>query len=133
MTPRWIPEAALKAIHAELLREHGGLEGPVDENALGASLARPQQLHHYGDPTPGVAELAAALGFAMAKNHCFRDGNKRVALAPMDVFLQLNGYELTASEPEAVVTIQALAAGELNEAQLAEWIDHHIQAYPAAE
>lgn len=133
MTPRWIPEAALKAIHAELLREHGGLEGPVDENALGASLARPQQLYHYGNPAPGIAEMAAALGFALAKNHCFRDGNKRIALAAIDVFLQLNGYELIANEAEAVVTIQALAASELAEQELAEWIGQNIQPYSVAE
>lgn len=133
MTPRWIPEAALKAIHAELLREHGGLEGPVDETALGASLARPKQLHHYGDPPRGIAGMAAALGFGLAKNHCFRDGNKRVALAAMDVFLQLSGYELIADEADAVVTIQALAASELSESSLADWVSQNTQPFTQSE
>lgn len=70
-----------------------------------------------------MARLAAAYGFALAKGHCFADGNKRVALSIIDVFLQMNGSELTASEPDAVVTIQALAAGELTEEELAAWIE----------
>jgi death-on-curing protein len=125
--PRWIPDAALLAIHAELLAEHGSLEGPVDENALGASLARPQHLLHYGDPPRTIAELAAALGFALAKNHCFRDGNKRIALAAIDVFLQMNGHELVAEEADAVLTIQDLAASAIDEPQLARWIETNMR------
>ena len=53
----------------------------------------------------------AAYGYALARGHCFTDGNKRVALVVIDVFLRMNGSELTASEPDAVVTLQALAAG----------------------
>jgi death-on-curing protein len=125
--PVWIPEVALRAMHAALLAEHGGLEGPVDENALGSSLARPQQLHHYGDPPPSIFELAAALGFALAKNHCFRDGNKRISLTAIDVFLQLNGHELVAEEADAVLTIQDLAASVVDEAELARWIEANSQ------
>jgi death-on-curing protein len=69
-----------------------------------------------------MPRLAAAYGFALARGHCFPDGNKRVALAIIDVFLRMNGMELTADEPDAVSTIQSLAAGDLTEDQLAEWI-----------
>lgn len=110
-------------MHAELLAEHGGLAGPVDENALGSSLARPQQLHHYGDPPPSIFQLAAALGIALAKNHCFRDGNKRISLAAMDVFLQLNSFELVANEADAVLTIQDLAASIIDEREFAAWVE----------
>ncbi|MGD8913378.1 MAG: type II toxin-antitoxin system death-on-curing family toxin [Candidatus Thiodiazotropha sp.] len=125
--PVWIPEAAIRAMHAELLQEHGGLDGPVDENALGATLARPQQLEHYSNPAATLPQLAAAYGFGFAKNHCFSDGNKRIALVAVDVFLQLNGYELVASEVDATVTFQALAAGEFDESQLVEWVDRNMQ------
>jgi death-on-curing protein len=125
--PVWIPEAAIRAMHAELLQEHGGLGGPVDENALGATLARPQQLEHYSNPAATLPQLAAAYGFGFAKNHCFSDGNKRIALVAVDVFLQLNGYELVASEVDATVTFQALAAGEFDESQLVEWVDRNMQ------
>ena len=57
-----------------------------------------------------------------SRSHCFPDGNKRVALAIIDVFLQLNGFELNASEADAASTILALAAGDLTEDELADWI-----------
>ena len=121
--PRWIPEAAIRSIHAELLAEHGGLDGPVDEDKLGATLARPQQLEAYSDPPASLFQYAAAYGFGFAKNHCFKDGNKRISLAAIDVFLQLNGYELVAEEAEAAIIIEALAAGEMTENDLAQWIE----------
>ena len=123
MSPVWVPSDAVVAIHQALLQEHGGLIGLPRPDSLEAALARPQQLHHYAQPKPTVARLAAAYGFALAKGHCFADGNKRVALSIIDVFMQMNGSELTASEPDAVVTIQALAAGELTEEGLAAWIE----------
>lgn len=131
MSPVWVPSNAVVAIHQALLQEHGGLQGPPRPDSLEAALARPQQLHHYTQPTPLLAQLAAAYGFALAKGHCFADGNKRVALAIIDVFLQMNGSELTASEPDAVVTMQALAAGEISEEELAVWIE--ANARPIAD
>jgi len=125
--PLWIPESAIRAIHEELLTEHGGLASSPNEDLLAAALARPQNLFAYADPPPSLYQLAAAYGFAFAKNHCFNDGNKRVALAAIDVFLQLNGYELTAPEPEAVKVIQQLAASKLTEADLALWIADNVK------
>ena len=121
--PRWIPEAAIRTIHAELLAEHGGLDGPIDEDMLGATLACPQQLEIYSDPPASLFQYAAAYGFGFARNHCFKDGNKRISLAAIDVFLQLNGYELVAEETDAVINIVALAAGEMTENDLAQWIE----------
>jgi death-on-curing protein len=124
---RWIPETAILAIHSELLAEHGGLEGPVNEDMLGATLSRPQHLETYSNPTPSIFQLAASYGFGFAKNHCFRDGNKRIALAAIDVFLQLNGQELTSHETDAVFTIEALASGEISEDELSAWIAANAQ------
>ena len=121
--PRWIPEAAVRAIHAELLAEHGGLDGLVDEDMLGATLARPQHLETYSNPPASLFQLAAAYGFGFAKNHSFKDGNKRISLVAIDVFLQLNGYELMAQETEAVIVIEGLAAGDMSEDDLALWIE----------
>jgi death-on-curing protein len=104
------------------LAEHGGLTGTPDEHRLQATLARPQQLLAYGNPTPSIFELAAAYSFGLARNHCFPDGNKRVALAAADIFLQINGHELTAPEPEAVMIILEVAEGGLSQEELAQWI-----------
>jgi death-on-curing protein len=77
---------------------------------------------HLADRRISLHRLAAAYGFALARGHCFPDGIKRVALAIIDVFLRMNGLQLTAEEPETVDTIQLLAAGDLSEDQLVDWI-----------
>jgi death-on-curing protein len=118
----WVPLRAVVAIQGELIAEHGGLNGPPRQGDLEAALGRPVNLHAYSESAPTLPRLAAAYGFALARGHCFPDGNKRIALATLDVFLRLNGMELTADELDAVSTIQSLAAGELSEDQLAEWI-----------
>ena len=125
MSPVWVPASAVRAIHAQLLREYGGLSGPSREPALESTLARPQQLLTYSDQASSIFQLAAAYGFGLARNHCFPDGNKRIALAIIDVFMQLNGFELIAREEDAVLTIRSLAAGELSEAELASWIENN--------
>jgi len=110
---KWLPESAIRTIHGELMVEHGGLAGSANENMLGATLARPQHLEAYNNLTPSIFQLAASYGFGFARNHCFKDGNKRVALASIDVFLIMNDYELVAEEADAVFTIEALAGGTL--------------------
>lgn len=122
MEPEWVSEQSARYIHAQFVDEHGGLYGPSREGALEAALARPRQLYNYSPEPPSLERLAAAYGFAIAKGHCFPDGNKRLTLGVIDVFLQLNGRELTADEAEAVVAIRAVAAGEMDEDELAAWI-----------
>ena len=120
--PVWVPVRAVVAIQAELIAEHGGLSGPPRQGDLEAALRRPVNLHSHAESPPTLPRLAAAYGYALACGHCFPDGNKRVALAIIDVFLRMNGLELTADELDAAETIQSLAAGERTEEQLAEWI-----------
>ncbi len=111
--------------------EHGGLFGPAVVGTLEAALDRAPNRYQYSEKPPTLAELAACYGYGIARGHCFPDGNKRLSLAAMDVFLQLNGRELTAEEADAVVTIRAVAAGEINEEQLAVWIAKNSAALSA--
>jgi len=127
--PHWLPKSAIIAIHGELLAEHGGFSGPVNDDSLYSTLARPQQLETYGDPPPDIFQLAASYGFGFAKNHCFKDGNKRISLVAIDVFLELNGYELVAEETEAVFIIESLAAGNVSEEELSLWIKGNSQVF----
>ena len=118
--PVWLTKEIVAALHLRAIDEFGGNPGIRDEGLLESALARPRNLLGYGEPS--LFALAAAYGFGLAKNHAFIDGNKRVAFAAIDVFLQLNGYELTADQVEAVVVFQDLASGELSEEDLAKWI-----------
>jgi death-on-curing protein len=113
---------AVISIQAELIAEHGGLAGPPRLGDLEAALGRPVNLHAYAESPPSLPRLAAAYGFALARGHCFPDGNKRVALAIIDVFLRMNGLELSADEVDTGDTIQRLAAGDLAEDDLARWV-----------
>ncbi|WP_300300983.1 type II toxin-antitoxin system death-on-curing family toxin [Ferrovibrio sp.] len=121
----WIDAALLLAVHDVQIAEHGGGEGLRDAGLLESTLARPVNLSAYGQPD--VADLATAYGFGIAKNHPFVDGNKRTAFVAMELFLDLNGYELTASDADALPVMLALAAGELAETALAEWVRGNIR------
>ncbi len=120
----WLDPAVLDAVHAEQLAEHGGLAGVRDPNGLASALARPQQLAAYGQPD--VADLAAAYGYGLARNHPFIDGNKRTAFVAVELFLMLNGHELTASDTACVLTMLSVATGEMAESAFADWVRAHI-------
>ena len=119
--PRWVDRIVADAIHLDQIREHGGLAGVRDENALEAALARARQKWHY-EPDTSIVELAAAYGFGLSRGHPYRDGNKRVSFVVMVVFLELNGWRFTAVEADVVQAMVALAAGTLSEADLAVWL-----------
>lgn len=112
------------AIHDDQLREHGGLPGVRDENALESALARPQQKWHYADEI-GFATLAAGYAFGLVKNHPYRDGNKRIGFLAMITFLGLNGHEFHATDAEVVTEMLARAEGRVSEEQFADWIRIH--------
>lgn len=120
-SPRWINRLVVEAIQFDLIREHGGLPGLRDENALEAALARPRQRIGYR-PSADLAELAAAYGHGLATTHAFFDGNKRIAFVTMVVFLELNGVQFEAPEVEVITAMLALAVGDLDEEGLAGWL-----------
>jgi len=125
-TPRWLNRTVVDAIHADQLRQHGGLAGVRDENALESALARAQQKWAYGEERD-VAVLAASYGFGLVRNHPYRDGNNRIGFLALATFLGINGYALDATDADVVTTMVSLADGKLSEAQLASWIREHAQ------
>lgn len=121
---RWIDKRALLLLHGESLAEHGGAAGMRDEGLLDSALARAQNLSAYG--TPDVADLAAAYGCGISRNHPFVDGNKRAAFLSVGMFLALNGYRLAATQVEATVAVLSVAAGKFEEADFASWLREHL-------
>ncbi len=122
----WIEPSVMLAVHEEQLAEHGGAAGARDTGLLESALAKPLHLVTYGEPD--VADLAAAYGFGLARNHPFIDGNKRTAFVAVELFLALNGQALVADDANCVLTMLALAAGELSEAGFASWVRKHCVA-----
>jgi death-on-curing protein len=121
----WLDAGALLAAHDEQLAEHGGAAGVRDMDLFESALAKPKNLLAYGDPD--AAELAAAYGFGLAKNHAFIDGNKRIALVAMESFLVLNGFALNADDGQVVMVILSVASGAFSQEDLANWIRKKIQ------
>ncbi len=72
--PLWLTRTVVDAIHADQVRQHGGLSGIRDDNMLESALARPRQKWEY-DPTTDIAFLAAAYAFGLVRNHPYSDGN----------------------------------------------------------
>lgn len=118
--PFWIEKIDCLSYHAALLDRFGGLTGMRDEGLLESAIARPLQLFRY--ESPSHFELAACYALGIVKNHPFLDGNKRSGLMAAQMFLEINGWVFQAPEEEAVVFTRALAAGELGEAEYAEWL-----------
>ena len=131
--PRWVSLRAVVEIQRQLILEHGGLTGPARLSDLEAALARPRHRYDYAETKPSVANLAAAYGYALARAHAFPDGNKRLALTTMDVFLRLNGHRLKAGEVEIVSVMQDLAAGLLSEEDLGTWISVHSRKHRSTD
>lgn len=123
---RWIGESVALAIHDEQLAQHGGGSGIRDAGLLASALAKPQQLAAYGEPDE--FDLAAAYAFGVARNHPFIDGNKRTGFVAAELFLSLNGFELTATDADCVITMLNVAAGELSEEAFAAWLRQHCAA-----
>ncbi|MCU0786507.1 MAG: type II toxin-antitoxin system death-on-curing family toxin [Verrucomicrobia bacterium] len=119
--PIWLESREIRFFHQQLIEEHGGLHGLRDEGALDSTLARPRHLLAY-HPDSTIHKLAATYGFDFARNHVFVDGNKRIALAAVNVFLQINGANLAADEAEAVIIINEVAGGAMKENDFADWI-----------
>ena len=124
--PAWIPLEVVLAIHDEQLAEHGGQPGVRDGGLLESAMARPQNQSAYGEHS--IARLAAGYAVGISRNHPFLDGNKRTSLVVAELFLEINGVELIVTDAACVTTFLQLAAGELTEEQLADWIAAHSAA-----
>jgi len=119
----WIDRAVILAVHDMQLAEHGGDVGVGDVGLLESALARPVNLEAYGEPD--APALAAAYGYGISCNHAFIEGNKRTGFVAAELFLRLNGFTLTATDADCVLTMLAVAAGDLSEEAFAAWLRAH--------
>ncbi|MBT9441106.1 MAG: type II toxin-antitoxin system death-on-curing family toxin [Acidovorax sp.] len=124
----WLNRAVIIAIHEVQLAEHGGGTGVRDAGLLDSALGKPQQLNNYGEPPPDAAALAASYGYGISRNHPFIDGNKRTGYVAAELFLRLNGWRLNADDASCVVTMLAVAAGDITEEAFAAWLRAHAVA-----
>ncbi len=118
-------EAVLE-IHRRVIAEFGGDPGLRDRGLLESAVSMPQSRFGGGYLHAGLAEMAAAYHFHLCANHPFIDGNKRVAVTAAEVFLLINGHELTASDDEIEELTLGVAGGKLSKEQVSEFFARFV-------
>ncbi|MFZ1978425.1 MAG: type II toxin-antitoxin system death-on-curing family toxin [Bacteroidota bacterium] len=125
MSVHFVPDEIILTIHTDLLQRYGGEAGLRDRNLLESALAQPKITIGGKYAYKTIFNKAAAYGFHLCMNHPFVDGNKRVALVLMDIFLQKNGWEISATEEEVYLMMMSLASSRLSKVQLSLWLKEH--------
>jgi death-on-curing protein len=113
-------------LHGLLIQQSGGSPGVRDRGLVDSAVYQPRATFGGHELHPTLAEKAAALGYSLAMNHAFIDGNKRIAHAALEMFLVLNGYQLDAGVDEQETTFLELAAGLLSREDFAGWVRAHV-------
>ena len=112
-------------MHSQLIKETGGTDGIRDKNLLSSALETPFQTFAGEELFPSIQAKAAILCYGLVKNHAMLDGNKRIGVHAMLVFLALNGYELVYTQAELIDIILSLADGKVEYEELLQWIINH--------
>jgi death on curing protein len=124
--PIWVEKAVVLAIHEEQLAEHGGRRGIRDEAGVDSALSRPVNLSLY-ETNLDLCDLAAAYAAGLGQRQSFIDGNKRVSSVVTELFLNLNGFGLIATDAEIVSAWKSLAANKMSQEEMAAWIRTRIE------
>ncbi|MCI5727915.1 MAG: type II toxin-antitoxin system death-on-curing family toxin [Clostridium sp.] len=115
----------IKNLHKKLIEATGGLDGIRDEWLLDSAISAPFQSFGGEELYPSVKDKAARLCFGLIKNHIFIDGNKRIGIYVMLVFLQLNGIFINCGDKEIVELGIGIAEGKFDDKYIINWIENH--------
>ena len=123
----WISADDVIALHSLVIQKSGGMDGLRDRSVLESAISAPLQSFGGIELFPGDIDKIARVGFGLAFNHAFLDGNKRIGAHAMLVFLALNGIELDYTQEELSAIILRIAAGEASSEELLDWLLNHEQ------
>jgi death on curing protein len=123
---RYLTLGEVVALHRAVVAASGGADSLRDFGALESALAQPKATFDGRDLYPTVVDKASALAYGLAMNHPFVDGNKRIAHAAMAVFLEMNGFVLSATIDEQEALMLTLAAGQVSRVELTTWLESHV-------
>ena len=116
--------------YSRVVQQTGGAVGIHDLGALESAVAQPRMTFGGDELYPTIVEKASALGFSLIQNHPFIDGNKRTGHAAMEMFLVLNGHEISATVEEQIKVILQVAASEMGRDAFTNWLRAHIKQKP---
>ena len=123
----WISAEDVILIHSRVIEGSGGLDGLRDRDGLEAAVSAPMQTFDGKELYPTDIEKIARLGFGLASNHAFVDGNKRIGAMMTQLLLKWNGYDLTLHTGELADIFIAIADGTAKEKDLLDWIHRHLR------
>ena len=109
-------------LHELMAKETGGDPSLRDVALLESALESAFATFDGNDLYPTICEKGARLGYALISNHAFVDGNKRIGMFILLVFLELNGVKITPTAKEVARVGLAVAAGQMDNGALLEWI-----------
>ena len=112
-------------LHSQLIKVYGGSDGIRDEKLLESALEAPFQSFGGKELYPSIQAKAARLCYGLVKNHAMVDGNKRIGVHAMLVFMEINGYDLEYSQKELIDLILGVAAGKKDCADILHWLIEH--------
>ena len=122
----WVTADDVIMIHSRIIHVTGGIDGLRDRAALEAAVAAPLQTFDGEALFPTDAEKVARIGFGLASNHAFLDGNKRIGAMIVQLLLKWNGYQLQLEQGELADMFIGIADGQYREQELLTWIQAHI-------
>ncbi len=123
----WISAEDILLIHSRVIEGSGGLDGLRDSAGLEAAVFAPMQTFDGQELYPSDIEKIARLGFGLASNHAFVDGNKRISAMMTQLLLKWNGYDLTLRTGELADMFIAIADGTSNGKDLLDWVYAHLR------
>ena len=123
----WISAEDVILIHSRVIEGSGGLDGLRDRDGLEAAVSAPMQTFDGKELYPTDLEKIARLGFGLASNHAFVDGNKRIGAMMTQLLLKWNGYDLTLRSGELADMFIEIAAGTAKAKDLLDWISKHLR------
>lgn len=112
-------------LHGKLIQETGGIDGIRDESLLDSAINAPFQSYDGIDMFPSIQQKGARLGYGLIANHAFIDGNKRIGVHAMLVFLAMNGIELSYTQEELADMVLKVASGEFDFQSVLLWVSEH--------
>lgn len=113
-------------MHQKLVKESGGETGVRDKGALESAINSPFQTFDGNDIYPGIIKKASRLSYNLIMNHPFVDGNKRIGVHSLLVFLDINGIELSYEDDDLIFLILDVASGKKNAENIESWIREHL-------
>lgn len=124
---KYITKEEIISFQEEIITETGGSFGIRYMEGIDSSASQPMMTFGGNDLYPSLSEKASALCYSLAMNHCFVDGNKRIAYMAMEAFLMFNGFELNVNTCNAKEKMLMLASGNLTRNELTYWINNNIE------